>query len=41
VGRGALLRDLRADSIWYQDGYRQVSRPSGLAGLLVSRPPVW
>jgi 2-polyprenyl-6-methoxyphenol hydroxylase-like FAD-dependent oxidoreductase len=38
VARGAVPGDPQADSRWVNDGYTMVPGPSGLTGILVSRP---
>ncbi len=38
TARGAILRDVLADSIWFNHGVRLAQCRSGLTGLLLSRP---
>ncbi|MBZ0208390.1 MAG: FAD-binding monooxygenase [Hyphomicrobium sp.] len=38
VAAGAIESDLFADSVWFNHGVRLAAAPSGLIGLLVSRP---
>jgi 2-polyprenyl-6-methoxyphenol hydroxylase-like FAD-dependent oxidoreductase len=38
IDKGAIAGDLSADSIWYNHGVYLAQAPSGLEGLLVSRP---
>ncbi|MGY1594217.1 NAD(P)/FAD-dependent oxidoreductase [Geodermatophilus sp. SYSU D00708] len=38
VARGAVVGDPQADSRWVNDGYTMASGPSGLIGILLSRP---
>jgi 2-polyprenyl-6-methoxyphenol hydroxylase-like FAD-dependent oxidoreductase len=38
VARGALLADLQRDILWYNEGHLLRPAPSGLFGLLASRP---
>ncbi|WP_354644205.1 NAD(P)/FAD-dependent oxidoreductase [Kitasatospora camelliae] len=38
LARGALVRDVQADVFWVNDGHRLKAAPSGLPGLMVSRP---